>query len=260
MIVSRPVRFTDSMDAHRRLLEALGGHILSDFGTWVVYALAHGRVALHGADDTSPAGSTMLGFEADDLHLVATSAQAAAPRGTRIRVTEATHGTAAMVTTADGLQFTVDALTIDPDHASPEPESPTQDQASAAAADDVPRAGQVSVLPLWLTAQPDQAAETLAALGARERIRSESGDWVDFRADAGLVAVHRHDSTEVALSFEYTGEVDELLEPLQQAGFEASVIDEAFGRTLRIPDPDLPDAEIWINQTQSDLYGYRRAE
>ena len=30
MIVSRPVRFTDSMDAHRRLLEALGGHILSD--------------------------------------------------------------------------------------------------------------------------------------------------------------------------------------------------------------------------------------
>ena len=36
-------------------------------------------------------------------------------------------------------------------------------------------------------------------------------------------------------------------------------IDETYGRTLRVENPDdaSVEAEIWINETQTDLYGYR---
>ncbi|HLS25147.1 MAG TPA: hypothetical protein VK063_04660 [Beutenbergiaceae bacterium] len=255
MIVSRPVRFTGNMAAHRGLLEALGGRILSDFGTWVVYSVGYGRIALHTADESSPAGSCMLGFEADDIHLVAASAQATAPWGTRIRITEATHGTTAMVTAADGLTFTIDALTLDPDTSGSDERARDDDlRPSDTAADDGVRPGQLAVLPLWLTGQTEHAVDTLVALGARERVRADSGNWVDLRTDAGLVAVHRAEHTAVTLSFEYAGDVEKLIEPLRDAGHEANVIDEPHGRTLRVPDPDLDGAEVWINQTQSDLY------
>ncbi|MGC0142301.1 hypothetical protein [Pseudactinotalea sp. Z1732] len=58
MIVTRPVRFTGSMAAHRRLFEALGAQCLSDHGDRAVYGFDHGRIALHTADETYPAGLT----------------------------------------------------------------------------------------------------------------------------------------------------------------------------------------------------------
>ena len=54
-------------------------------------------------------------------------------------------------------------------------------------------------------------------------------------------------------------DVTALIEPLQAAGFRATLIDETYGRTLRVENPDdaSVEAEIWINETQTDLYGYR---
>ena len=69
------------------------------------------------------------------------------------------------------------------------------------------------------------------------------------------MAVHRGEA-EVVLSFEWDGDVDRLSEVLKSRGFVSRVIDEAYGRSLRIDDPD-GGVELWVNERQSDLYGYR---
>jgi hypothetical protein len=74
----------------------------------------------------------------------------------------------------------------------------------------------------------------------------------DFTADGGgLVAVH-HGAVKFVLSFE-VDDVTDLAGTLQSAGVECRLIDESFGLTLRVPDPDAGD-EIWINETQKNLY------
>lgn len=257
MILTRPVRFTHDMAAHRLLFGALGGRCLADYGDWVVYGFDHGRLALHTADDEFPTGLTTFGFETSDLDALAAAAAGAAPPGVSIAVEDAPHGRAVVVRCADGITFTVDPLTGEPSTAAP---SRTTGEAA------------VSVAPLWFTQDTATAAQTLTALGARPRIGAESGGWTDLHTDAGLVAVHAAGSAETAqdtasappawtsLGFEYAGNIDDLLEPLRDAGIGATVIDESYGRSLRLPDPDLPAEQIWINEEQRDLYGYRRLE
>ena len=55
-------------------------------------------------------------------------------------------------------------------------------------------------------------------------------------------------------------DLDQLSENLRAASIRATLIDETFGRTLRVEHPDDPStaAEIWINEPQTDLYGYRQ--
>lgn len=260
MIVTRPVRFTGSMAAHRRLFEALGAQCLSDHGDWVVYGFDHGRIALHTADETYPAGLTTLGFETNDLDACAAAAAGATPPGVSIAVEDAPHGRAVVVRSPDGITFTVDPLTPQPSRFDP----------PVVASQPAPVNAPLSVTPLWFTAETSSAAGTLTALGALPRIESDRGGWTDLRTDCGLVAVHESNSADTApdgpsapaawtsLGFEFAGDLDDLVEPLRQAGLEATVIDESYGRSLRLPDPDLPTEQIWINEEQRDLYGYRR--
>jgi hypothetical protein len=74
--------------------------------------------------------------------------------------------------------------------------------------------------------------------------------------DGGIVMLHTGEPR-IGLSFEARGDLDALASRLRDAGFEASVVDEAFARTIRIPDPDGGD-EVWINGVQDDLHGYHR--
>lgn len=104
----------------------------------------------------------------------------------------------------------------------------------------------------------------LEALGLQARISSEDGGWVDFTIDSvGMAALH--DATTVATGYgpgqtSLSFEADEPLEPLQDrlvaAGFtDAHIVDEAYGRTLFVTDPD----GVWvtIDGRQTDLHGYR---
>lgn len=52
--------------------------------------------------------------------------------------------------------------------------------------------------------------------------------------------------------------MSDLAENLARAGVKASVTDEAYGRALQLPTPD--GGELWINQKQTDFYGYRNLE
>ena len=125
-------------------------------------------------------------------------------------------------------------------------------------ADDAQRnrgSGDVAVAPVQYTPDVEGAAQSFADQGLRRRLTSDSGKWADLVGD-GIVGVHDGKGS-VVMSFE-TSDVTALQDPLARAGFRTTLIDESYGRTLRVehPDDSSQDAEIWINETQTDTYGY----
>lgn len=232
-ITIRPIVFTGNLTGWRRLIQALEGRLLVEHPGWLVYAVGSGRVALHdaaGSDD--PPGTVRLGFETDDLQQWsrATSAEHT--------LEETDHGLAATARAADGQWFWVD--------------SPTPGTVEAAA---TPR---LSALPIWVTADTAGACEVLTQVGARARTAGNDATWTDFSCDGGgLVAVHRGDGLGTVMAFEYTGDVEALAPRLEAAGVDVVLIDESYSRTLQVADPD-GGPRLWINEQQSDLYGYRR--
>ena len=120
------------------------------------------------------------------------------------------------------------------------------------------RSGTVQVAPLLCTPDVEETARMLAGQGLRRRLTSDSGDWADLAGD-GLVGVHVGEDESTVMAFE-TADVEALKEPLEQAGFRVALVDEAYGRTLRVEHPDDPrqEAELWITETQTDTYGYMR--
>ncbi|MGF6824524.1 hypothetical protein M2317_003453 [Microbacterium sp. ZKA21] len=116
--------------------------------------------------------------------------------------------------------------------------------------------GNIAVQPIRFQDDLTEPRAILEALGLRAEIVADRGGWAELRADGGSVGLHTG-SADIGLSFEVRGDLDALAARLREAGFEASVVDEAFARTIRIPDPD-GGAEIWINGAQDDLHGYHR--
>ena len=103
----------------------------------------------------------------------------------------------------------------------------------------------------------------LEAVGLEARIASENGGWVDFTmASTGMAALHEaagaataYQAGQTSLSFEADEPLEPLLDRLHAAGFtDAHIIDEAYGRTLFVTDPD----GVWvaIDGAQTDLRGY----
>jgi hypothetical protein len=239
-LVVRPIVFTAVPDRWLAVLRALGGHSLVDDGAWHVLTFASGRVAVHAvAPDDPLAGSQALGFETDDLEAVAIA--------TGVPTDVDADGPGISVTGPDELSFRVHGRSRDVD-AEP-PAQPT------------------AVLPLWYSPDVPGAVATLERLGLRRRIASDAGTWVDLAASGGgLVAAHHAGRSGVQVSLEHP-DVQALAAALEAAGVEATVVDENYGFSLRIPNPDAvgprvtgaAGTEIYVNQTQRDLYGYSRA-
>lgn len=119
--------------------------------------------------------------------------------------------------------------------------------------------GPLAAQPIWYQADLAEPRRILEAVGLRPRIASTSGGWIDFTADGGgLAALHWADEPRFEVSLEYTGDLDDLAERVSQAGFGASVIDEAYNRTLLVDSPD--GDKLWINAAMDDLYGYTRLD
>lgn len=112
------------------------------------------------------------------------------------------------------------------------------------------------VQPIWFATDLDEPRRILEALDLRAFISADRGGWTEVVSDAGNVGLHHADSPTVGLSF-VADDLDVLGERLCDAGYDAAVVDEAFGRTVRLPSPEGGD-EVWINEPQSDLYGYHR--
>jgi hypothetical protein len=118
--------------------------------------------------------------------------------------------------------------------------------------------GALSVQPIWYARDAAEPVALFTALGLDPLIRSDSGDWVGYRAsDGGRVAFHRGE-IRTELSFEYAGDLDSLAVRVVDAGFETAVVDEAYNRTLLVTTP--AGERLWVNGVMDDLYGYSRAQ
>ena len=226
----RPVRFSSNPAGWQQLILALGGRELPSDPSWKLYAFSSGRIAVHEVAASDPRrGSVRLVFE------TLSPAALLEDLGSELsaRLVDYTHGRQLEVVGPDGAVLLVDVPAT-----------------TAATTGGGPR-----LMPVWMTPDVDGAISALLTLGLQGRIKSDSGKWGDFTAGGGgLVAVH-HGALGFVLSFEHD-DVTQLAGKLQSAGIESRLIDESFGLTLRVDDPDGGD-EIWINETQKDLYGYR---
>lgn len=238
MLRVRPIHFTSRMADYRKLLTGLGLSVSVDNDGYTEFDAGSGRMAIHVAEaGAADDGTTALSFEVRDLDEFIRRTNDA---GTKAEVHEAGHGTAARIAADDGLVFLCDPAI---ENASPEA---TPDPA-------------LSVLPLWMTPDVNGARKVLGDIGARPRIIADAGTWVDYSArNGGLVAAHEDADTAVVLAFEYDGALEILKDRLSAAGIEATIIDENYGKSLRLPDPD--GGEIWVNRKLADLHGYTRAE
>ncbi|MBK7819868.1 MAG: hypothetical protein IPJ61_02025 [Tessaracoccus sp.] len=130
---------------------------------------------------------------------------------------------------------------------------------SASAGARVANSGTLAVQPIWFQADLDEPRRILETLGLRARLASDSGGWIEFEADGGgSAALHAGDAPTIGLSLECTGDLDDLARRLTDSGFAATVVDEAYNRTLRVVTPD--GDELWINGAMDDLYGYTRLD
>ena len=235
-LTAQPIRFTADIPAWQRLLEALGARLLLERPGWLVYAVGSGRVALHQASDAQPPG-TALAFSTTTPVPEAVAAAAAA--GVPITVGHPDHGEAGVVSAPDGTTFTLDAPT------------PVEE-------DGPPADRRLVSLPIWYARDTATARGILEGIGARPRLVADDGTWTDLACDGGgLAAVHHADAPALELAFEWDADVEEALALLTEAGVRAALIDETYSRTVQVADPD-GIKEVWINERQSDHYGYTR--
>lgn len=238
MIIARPVQYTSDPGGYRALFEALGlaelppddaGDATSD---WAVFQAGSGRVGLHAVDPGDPLdGAAALGFETDDLDGAAGRLAALCD----VRRFGRSGGRAVEAVAPDGLHLVLLAPT----------------------AGSAPAPPPLSSLGLWITPKTADAIAVLGALGLTGQVASDSGQWFQATADGGgLAAVHDGTGAPAAqLSFQYDGDLAELRQQLLDAGQGSALVDESYGRTLLVDRPGGGDP-VWINERQTDLYGY----
>lgn len=236
-LTAQPIRFTADLPAWQRLLEALGARLILGRPGWLVYAVGSGRVALHQASDEQPPGTALAFSTTTPVPDAVTTAAAA---GVPISLGRPDHGEAGMVSAPDGTAFTLDAPT------------PVEQ-------DGPPADPRLLVLPIWYGPDTAMIRDVLQGVGARPRLVADDGIWTDLTCEGGgLVAAHRADAAALELAFEWDGDVEEALALLTDAGVRATLIDETYSRTVQVEDPD-GIKEVWINERQSDHYGYTDA-
>lgn len=250
---ARPIRFTAALPAWRHVVETLGGALVHEAQGWLVYQLGSGRLALHagGGDDGEVPGTTTFCVETPEP--LDEAVRAVRDAGVPMEVAETNHGRAGVLRAADGTLVTLDAQT--PADAG----APAAARAAGAAPGGASEP-RLAVLPIWYGPDTSIPRDVLEALGARPEIVGDDGGWTELVfPGGGRAGVHRAESADVELAFWWDGDVEDALALLTGAGIDAVLIDETYSRTVQLADPDGGPA-IWINERQTDLYGYTRAE
>lgn len=234
MLRVRPLVYTSDLPRAAEFLLALGLSPAVDpepNNSYAVFDAGSGRVALQACEPGSPEdGTTALAFDVSD---VAEFARRTEEAGTSVELSKAGHQLVARITAPDGMSFRAEA------------------GPRSTGADPTP----LSVVALWYTPHIGSAVRVLKDIGARPRISSDAGTWHDFSAkNGGLVALHAGARTGLELAFEDDGDVQSRVADLTAAGIESALIDESYGRSLRIRPPW--GAEIRISKRRRDLHGY----
>lgn len=234
MITVQPIRYTPHQSEWHRLAQALGFRpAFPPNQQWSEFD-GRGILAIHHAIAGDPhAGESDLHLLSDDLDGV--EARLAGAGFDVVRTLLDDIGPMLTVPASSGAKITISG--------------------GARTAD----GGELAVQPIWYQSDLSEPRRILEAIGLRPYTASDSGTWIDFTADGGgLAALHRADAVRFELSLEYTADLDALAERLTGAGFTASVIDEAYNRTLLVDTPD--GDRLWVNGRRDDLYGYTRLD
>lgn len=235
MIRVRPIHHTADAAGWDCLLAALGAVRAVQNGSWSEYDTAAGTVAISAVAAFDPrAGQTLLGFTATGLEAIS---KAAAAAGITAQFTDAGASDALAVIASSGFAFLVDI----------------------AYREVVTAPAGLSVQQIWYQSDLAEVRRTFVGLGLTPRVVSDKPHgWADYVADGGgLAAQHPGAVRKIELSFECDGDLDELAAVLTGAGHAATVVDEAYNRSLTIADPD--GGTLTVNGVQEDLYGFHRA-
>ncbi len=112
------------------------------------------------------------------------------------------------------------------------------------------------VMPIRYSSDVVAMTRFYRALGLQSGPVSRPGGWVELPAEGGMLAIHEasgEDAGRCELAFEVDEPLEDVAERMRAAGFEPGpVIDEGFGHSLRVQDPD----GVWvqINGYDRDLY------
>ncbi|MEU8631926.1 VOC family protein [Amycolatopsis sp. NPDC048633] len=112
------------------------------------------------------------------------------------------------------------------------------------------------VLPIRYSADVEAMTRFYEVLGLPVGPVSRPGGWVELPAAGGTLAIHRGAAEDVGrceLAFETGERLEDVAARLRAAGYEPGpVLDEGFGRSLRVRDPD----GVWvqINAYDRELY------
>lgn len=125
-------------------------------------------------------------------------------------------------------------------------------------------------LPVVYVSDMERAVRFYTCLGLSERVRSRSNGWVELAGRDGHVALHLGTlppgpvaaadpdaavpAGQVALSFVSREPLERPARRLAQEGYRLrrDIVDEAFGRSLVVADPD--GLLIQINEHDEELY------
>lgn len=248
-VSARPVHFTAHLPEIQAICEAMGLPRLDGAPgeVWQVFSGvgAGGAIAIHEvAANDRLAGTTSLGFEADDIDAVLAGLHSGGlPDGVTAEIVQEDHGRSLRVTMPDGLGFLVDSRPERTVSGTPEP---------------LALPFRLEPSQMWFTADVPTASGVLRALGATLLISSRDPEgWADTRMPGGgRTQAHRKDRTYASAGFTLSGRLEDLRDRLLLAGLSsASIIDESYGRMLVLDGPD--DGELtWVNQEMDDHYGY----
>ncbi|MGD0685379.1 MAG: VOC family protein [Streptosporangiaceae bacterium] len=117
----------------------------------------------------------------------------------------------------------------------------------------------MKVMPIRYSAGMAASARFYAALGLLQGDSSRSGNWIELSGSGGMLALHAAGTSRqdvpgcVELSFETEEPLEDLAARLAAAGFvPEAIVDENFGRSLRVVDPD--EVLVQVNENDRDLY------
>jgi predicted enzyme related to lactoylglutathione lyase len=244
-IVVRPVRFTPDVGAMQRFLELIGLRpwIVTDSGGWSDMSCGAGRVALHDASSSSFGhlpGQTTMGFEADDVAVLARQLTAAGVP--EVTVYDEAYGRVLTCQDPDGATVAVDERATDL--------YGYQLRAEPSAVQ------SLRVMPVRFTDPAGPYAAFVQALGLRPAFELNPY-YVNFLAAdgaQGLVGLHHvvdeppvvadGRSPVVQLCFETGEQLADIAARLSAAGHAAEITRQDFGSVLAVTDPDGQQVQV----------------
>jgi catechol 2,3-dioxygenase-like lactoylglutathione lyase family enzyme len=110
------------------------------------------------------------------------------------------------------------------------------------------------VLPIRYCADVEASTRFYRALGLDVGSANRTGGWVELPATAGALALHKAPGAgECELAFEADEPLEAVAARLTAAGYGPEpILDEAYGRSLRVTDPD--GVPVQVNENDRTLY------